>query len=427
VKILLLNYTDSGGGAAIAAYRLLTALKAHGVDATLGVVEKKTADSSVIFLQKKSICKKINLVFWVFIKLFNKSVPYFIRLYNIRFKTLNPIIHSQSKKTAIDINYINNSDFDLVHLHWINADTVSIEDIAKIKKPIVWTMHDSWVFCGAEHHPDILENDTRYITGYTKKNKPQTTRGPDICRKVWERKKRAWKNCQFGFVSPSNFESMALCESALFRNVECTIIPNIVPEMIFKPFDKKILRALYNIPVEKNVIGFYAADVIIGKKSIKGSDLLFAALQKISKYDSYHLVVFGNIDDSFCKTIPFPVFSAGNITNPYILAGIYNLCDVFVCPSIIENLPNVCLEALFCGVPVAAFQTGGIPDIVEHKKTGYLATPFDVDDLYRGILYCMDNNDILSKNSIHKAYAEFNNESIAKKHTELYRKILYKN
>jgi glycosyltransferase involved in cell wall biosynthesis len=102
----------------------------------------------------------------------------------------------------------------------------------------------------------------------------------------------------------------------------------------------------------------------------------------------------------------------------------YNVCDVFVCPSLIENLPNVCLESLFCGVPVVAFETGGIPDIVEHKKTGYLAKPFDSDDLYRGILYCMDNQAELSTNSLRKAETDFNTETIIKKHMDLYKKII---
>jgi glycosyltransferase involved in cell wall biosynthesis len=424
LKILLLNTHDSGGGAAIAAYRLFDALKTHGIDVTLGVVEKKAVDNSVIVLKKKPIGMKELLIIRIFIKLFNKSVSYFTRTCNIGFTTSNPIPHSMNKKSKINVDYINNSDFDLVHLHWINDDAISIEDIAKIKKPIIWTMHDSWVFCGAEHQPDILENDARYIAGYTKDNKPKTTLGPDICRETWERKKKAWKNCRFDFISPSNFESTALSESALFRNAECTVIPNIIPETVFKTFDKKVLRTLYNIPVGKKVIGFGAAGGINGEKSIKGGNLLLEALQKLPQADDYHLVVFGNADDSFHKAIHLPFFATGFISNPYILTGIYNLCDVFVCPSIIENLPNVCLEALFSGIPVAAFKTGGLPDIVEHKTTGYLAKAFDTEDLYNGILYCIDNYETLSKSSLIKAKTDFDNEMIAKKHIQLYEKVM---
>jgi glycosyltransferase involved in cell wall biosynthesis len=102
--------------------------------------------------------------------------------------------------------------------------------------------------------------------------------------------------------------------------------------------------------------------------------------------DDFYFVVFGDTDTSFVDAVKLPLFATGFVSNPYILAGLYNLCDVFVCPSIIENLPNVCIESLSCGIPVAAFRTGGIPDIVEHTKTGYLALRI-IDNCLLGIFY----------------------------------------
>jgi glycosyltransferase involved in cell wall biosynthesis len=427
LKVLLLNCSDSGGGAAIAAFRLLQALREYGVDAELGVIDKKTTDTSVISLKKKDIRKSCRII-RLFKKVFLKTASYLKPKLGMDFKTSNLILHSENKNTLIDIDYINNSAYDLIHLHWVNGDMISIEDIAAIKKPIVWTMHDSWVFCGAEHHPNILENDKRYAAGYTRANKPKTTSGADICRKTWERKKKAWKNCRFYFISPSRFEKEMLEQSALFRHAECEVIPNITPDAIFRPLDKKTLREIYKIPVDKKIIGFGAAGNMgytKNEKSIKGGYLLVNALQKFGKPDDYHCIVMGNPDSSFADKIRMPVFAAGFISNPYILASIYKICDVFVCPSLLENLPNVCLESLFCGIPVVAFQTGGIPDIVEHKKTGYLAEPFDAEDLYQGILYCMDNHAELSRNALQKAMIDFNTEVIAKKHVALYNEVLY--
>jgi glycosyltransferase involved in cell wall biosynthesis len=315
-------------------------------------------------------------------------------------------------------------DYDLVHFHWIYYDVISIEDISKIKKPIVWTMHDSWVFCGAEYHPNVLENDSRFIYGYKKSNKPKTTTGPDICRKTWQRKVRSWKKVKFQFISPSNFEKELLQKSLLLKNADCVVIPNIIPNRFFRQLDKNQIRNLYNIPLTKRILGFGAVS-INSNKSIKGEFLLIEALMKLKNKDDFYLVVFGDSsDNSIFSNLQIPTFIAGMITNPYILTTVYNLCDVFICPSLVENLPNVCLEASFCGIPVAAFNTGGIPDIVEHKKTGYLAKPFNTDDLATGIQHCIKNYTELSKNSIIKANRDFNTDVIITKHLELYKQVI---
>ena len=191
MKILHLNYTDIGGGSAIAALNLVEAQNKNGIEAKLGVIKKQTNFPFVI-----SLLKKRNF----FVKLLNGvvyAIQYilsYIKIYNLDFpclffKTTNGIIHSKNNKTLIDVNWINNSDFDIIHLHWINANMISIKDIAKIKKPIIWTIHDSWPFCGAEHHPNVLENDDRYKIGYYKYNKPKSTKGIDLCRNIWNKKK----------------------------------------------------------------------------------------------------------------------------------------------------------------------------------------------------------------------------------------------
>jgi glycosyltransferase involved in cell wall biosynthesis len=423
LKILLLNYYDGDGGAAIAASRLFNALRVHGIDAYLGVVDKKYAGDFILSL-KLTKTRNSHIMIRFFRKFLTKAVSFLKKKNGIEFKTSNQTKHSENKKTLIDIDYLNNSDYDLIHLHWINDDMISIEDIKKIRKPIILTMHDSWVFCGAEHHPNILENDHRYITGYTHTNKPKTTTGIDICLKTWRRKVKSWRDCRFSFISPSNFEKEALQKSALFYHAECTVIPNVTPTTIFRPLDKKVLRNIYQIPMHKKVLGFGTVNGFTDKKSTKGGYLLLDALQKIDKLEEYYLIIMGNADKESIDKIKTQVFITGLISNPYILASFYNVCDVFVCPSLLENLPNVCLESLFCGVPVAAFRTGGIPDIVEHKKTGYLAEPFDTEDLYQGILYCLDNRAELSGNSLRKAEVDFNVETIVRKHIELYEKVL---
>jgi len=418
MNILLLNYADSGGGAAIAAYRLAHALHNAGHQVTLGVADKRTASPLVKDLSfKRTFFQKVQ-------KKLRSKYEGFLTKY---FTTSNKIQHSLNLYSKINIKNINKSDYDIVHFHWIANDTISISDIARIKKPLVWTMHDSWPFCGAEHHPNILENDTRFIAGYTKQNKPDTTRGFDICKIIYDLKKRYLQKLPIHFIAPSRWEGDWLKKSALFKHHKCTVIPNIIDRDIFYPVaDKNLGKKLFNIPIDKKIIGFGAAYDIDDLKSVKGGFYLLEALKKIKNPENYHLVIFGPASQTFTAEVKIPAFYTGYIASPVILATIYNCCDVFVCPSIIENLPYTCLEAICCGVPVAAFNTGGIPDIVEHKYNGYLAEPFDTDDLHRGIMYAFDNLKNLSENCIKKAEKDFNIKNTAQKHLEVYKKVLSK-
>lgn len=416
MKILLLNYTDAGGGAAIAAYRFAYALHSAGHKVTLGVADKRTASPLVKDLSfKRTFFQKVQ-------KKLRSKIEEFLSKHS---ETSNKIQHSLNIYSRINIDDINKSDYDIVHLHWVNNNMISVRDIARIKKPLVWTMHDSWPFCGAEHHPNILENDERFITGYTTHNKSDTTHGFDICKIIYDLKKKYLQKLPIHFIAPSRWESDCLKNSALFGEQKCTVIPNIIDKDIFYPVaDKNLVKKIFNIPLHKKIIGFGAAYDIDDLKSIKGGFYLLKALKKIKNPEDYHLVIFGPASQRFTAEVKIPAFYTGYIASPVILAAIYNCCDMFVCPSVIENLPYTCLEAICCGIPVAAFNTGGIPDIVEHKYNGYLAEPFDTDDLHRGIMYAFDNLKNLSENCIKKAEKDFDTETSVKKHIEVYKKVL---
>lgn len=422
MKILLLNFTDSGGGAAIAAVRLTKSLNESGIDATLGVVEKKTNQPFVWQMpqvKKNRFTKLIQRIGHIFVRLLSPVTRIFPR-----FTTTNNIFHSTNLKSIIDVNFINNSDFDIVHLHWINSDMISIKDIAKINKPIVWTMHDSWPACGAEHHPNILENDTRYITGYLKSNKPKTTHGKDICRKVWEQKLKYLKNKNITFIAPSAWEKNVLKDSYLFRNKKCFCIPNIIDHDIFCSKDKNQIRKMFSIPENKKIIGFGAAYDIDNPKSMKGSFYLIDALKTLKNSSDYFLVIFGPAGSDFTKHLTIPFFATGYIANPVILSLVYNACDIFVNPSLIETLSYTGLESICCGVPVVAFNVGGILDIVEHKKTGYLSSPYKSTELVEGIEYCFENQNVLSKNCILKAKSDFNTQKTIQAHIDVYKDVI---
>lgn len=414
MKVLLLNTNDSGGGAAIGAVRLTNALNKAGINATLGVVNKESNNPYCENLMKKGIFFKR-----VFFAVLEKILFSFS-------KTTNPILHSLNWYSKIDIEKINNSDCDIVHLHWINGNMISICDIAKITKPIVWTMHDSWVCCGAEHHPNILENDIRYTKEYTRENKPESTKGLDICRWVYKRKEKYFANMnKLQFIAPSNWECSVLKNSKLFSSNECTVIHNLIDKNVFKPLNNvdEIKRKI-GVSSDKKIIGFGAAYDVDNPRSLKGGRYLLEALKKLPNPNEYQFLVFGPANEKLAKDLGIETVFMGYISNPMTMAKLYNVCDVFVCPSIIENLPYTCLESICCGTPVTAFNTGGIPDVIEHQYNGYLAKSFDIDDLTNGILYVLENKIELSKNALSKAKRDFDWQTLIENHIEVYENLL---
>lgn len=422
MKVLHLNFGDAGGGAAIAALNLVEEQNKNGIDAKLGVIDKTITSPFVISVAKKrnvliKIIDTIKFIFGYMRKCLDSS-PFLF------FKTTNGITHSKGNKSLADIKWINNSDFDIVHLHWINYDMISIKDITKINKPIVWTLHDSWPFCGAEHHPNVLENDERYKAGYYRNNKPKSTHGIDLCRKVWNKKRKYLQKKDIVFISPSTWERDCLKNSKLFSGKQCFVIPNIIQKDIFKPLDKVAIKKILQIPDDKKIIGFGAAYDVNNPKGMKGCYYLLQLLQKPSITNDFFLVIFGTVSADFTSKISIPFFASGFVHNPIILAQLYNACDAFILPSLIENLPTTCLESVCCGVPVVAFDVGGTKDIIEHKINGYLAKPYDVDDLFEGVEYCIENYEILSANCLEKVKNDFDNNKIIKQHIDIYESIL---
>lgn len=425
MKILLINTNDTGGGAAIAAVRLVTALNQNGIFARLAVKNKEISNPYVIELPQKKHS--------IFYKLIKKIISYLSMLFFpitkrlpkiIKFETSNEILHSKNYITETDINWINNSDFDLINLHWI-TNAIGIKEIPKITKPIIWTMHDTWPFCGAEHYPNVLENDERYKSNYTKDNKPATTKGTDLCRKVWETKKKYLSNQNIYFISPSNWECECLKDSSLFHDKKCFVIPNVIPASDYRKIENKNeIRIALGIPENKIILGFGAAYGINNPRSVKGSFYLLKALEELKNKDDYYLVIFGNANEEFTSKIAIKYFNSGFISNTKILSMLYNSCDVFICPSLVENLPNTCLESIFCGVPVVAFNAGGTKDIVVHKETGYLATPYKTNELVDGIEWCVNNQKQLSDNCIKKAVNDFNEKDVIKKYIQAYSTVL---
>ena len=271
---------------------------------------------------------------------------------------------------------VNFSDFDIVHLHWIQHETLSIRDINKINKPIVWTLHDMWAFSGAEH----LCWDDRWREGYLKTNRPLHEKGFDLNRWTWERKKKYWKK-PIQIVTPSNWLGNCVTKSSLMKNWPVSVIHNPIDINFWKPQDRTISRKELGLPKDIPLLLFGA---IYGEKEFhKGFDLLINSLKKLERnkyFEKLGLVFFGSYDQKKLPKLNFPTHYMNYINDDSKLCMLYSACDALVIPSRQDNLPNNGIEAHSCGTPVVAFNIGGLSDIVDHKQTGYLANPFDVDE-----------------------------------------------
>ena len=408
MKIYHFSSNNNKGGAARAASRIHIALLKLGVDSTMFVDELDMPGERVfgsnrlldIFLSKAR-AKAANLML--------KSL-----------NTENSGQHSLSVFPSRWLKFINESDADIVHLHWINREMLSISDIGKIKKPIVWTLHDMWSFSGAEH----LCDDNRWKDGYFKNNRPLCEKGLDLNRWVFERKLKHWKE-PINIVTPSTWLSECARSSYLMNSWPVSTIPNCLDDELWKPTDKQHARNLFGFSQKKKIIlfGSYGSNTTINK----GFDLLLKSLQTLNNtVDDYELAVFGDASKAQFSKLNIPVHFIGHIKNDEKLAALYNAADMMVIPSRLEAFGQVASEAQACGTPVIAFSTSGLKDIVEHGQTGYLAKPFNIHDLAAGIEWVATSKDAdhLSKKSEERAHEIFSYRHVAMQYRSLYEKIL---
>lgn len=372
MKVIQLNHSDINGGAARAAYRIHHALRQAGVDSRMGVDSAISGDWTV---QGPSTRFRRGLA-----KLRPTMGSVLIRPF---FKTGNTIIHSPAILPSGRVAALNNSDADVLHLHWVQGEMLSIAEIGTLRKPVVWTLHDMWAFCGAEHYTE----DFRWRDGYVKGNRPPYESGFDLNRWTWQRKRKHWQR-PMHIVTPSRWLANCARQSVLMRDWPVTVIPNTIDTDVWLPINKAMARALLGLPLDVPLLLFGAMGG--ARDPRKGFDLLQVALAHLrGQLPGLELVVFGQLAPEAPPALGFPVHYTGHLHDDVSLRLLYSAADVLAIPSRQDNLPNNGVEAHACGTPVVAFNTCGLPDIVAHQQTGYLAKPFDATDLAAGIQWVL--------------------------------------
>ncbi|AEX85585.1 glycosyltransferase [Marinitoga piezophila KA3] len=409
MKIVHVSTSDVEGGAAKAAYRLHKALLERGIESKMLVMSKKT-DELYIDVAKNNYMEKY---FFSNIRKLNEKV-----IWN-KFKNReNPILFS-SGKFGIDITkhpYI--LDANVIHLHWINANYISVKTLKKLKmlnKKIVWTFHDMWPFTGGCHYSSSCRK-------YEEKcgNCPilKTNNENDITRKIWNEKNKILKDLDITVITCSNWLGECAKKSSLFKEKNIYVVPNVLDNKIFKPIDKSFAREVLNLDKNRKYISFGAmnstSDPRKGWKYLKEAITLLNEKNPKIK-EKLELLVFGTSHSKDIEELPFKIKFMGKVYDEYTLSLLYNASDVFVAPSLEDNLPNTVLESLHCGTPVVAFNIGGMSDMIIHKQNGYLAKYKDSVDLAKGIDWCLKNlNSVYIRNN-------FNKEQVLNKLLHIYK------
>lgn len=419
MKILLLNTSERSGGAAVAANRLMVALQKAGHTVHMLVRDKQSLQNEVVTMNNSVFDRILNrfrflwerLVIFLCNKLSRKNL-FQVSLAN----------------TGIDISgHPLVKEADIIHLHWINQGFLSLKDIKALidtGKPIVWTMHDLWPATGICHYPGKCE---RYqIECYSC---PKLVNKPlwNLAGNVFNSKKGIGLSA-VTFVGCSEWITRRTQLSGLLRKSDFLSIPNPIDTEVFYPVSKVEARQSLGLPIDKQLLLFAAAKLSDNRK---GATYFIEACRLLSEVYAgrIEILLMGSGSEELLDALPFPVNKLGYISDETKMRNVYASADIFVIPSLEDNLPNTIMESMACGTPCVGFETGGIPEMIDHKKNGYIAHYKDAKDLSKGIQWVLSNggeNNELSSFCVEKVKADYNEAKVSAEYLKLYSRLLNK-
>lgn len=405
-RVLHLSTYDTNGGAARAAYALHRSMVDAGMPSRLRVAHKGTSDPTVIGPSgvrsaRVTAAQVLDRQAWRL-----QSSP-------------NDSWRSPAVVGSLSAREIDAVGADVVNLHWVTDGFLSVEQIGRIRTPIVWSLVDMWPFSGTEHYGADTP-DARWRTGYTTSNRSPDERGIDLDRLTWERKRRAWTH-PMRIVASNSWMRDRVADSALFRTWPSHQIPHVIDCARFMPADEEESRRRLGLPVDVPLILFISSGGVSDRR--KGWDLLAAALPAVRQHHpDVQVVVAGPPDPGTVGDLP--VIWQGQVDSDETLARLYAAVDVTAVPSREDNMPLVAMEAQSSGCPVVAFRIGGLPDIVEHRVTGYLAQPLDSEDLALGLVEALGAADQWAPAARERALRTWSPDVVVERYADLYAEIL---
>ena len=420
MRVLIVNTSERVGGAAIAASRLMEALNNNGIKAKMLVRDKQTDHQAVIALDK-SWLHALKFV-WERFRIWMANGFHRYRLFE----------HDLAN-VGTDITKLPEfQEADVIHLHWINQGFLSLSDIRKIAqsgKPMVWTMHDMWPFTGTCHY-----------SGECEKYKTECRHCPllygggsakDISNQVFKKKKSLLNEAHIHFVACSRWLEGLAQQSKLLQGQDICNIPNAINTKLFHPKDKMAAREKLHLPQDKKLLLFGSLKITDKRK---GVDYLVDACRSIQENypdlrQELAIVTMGHEGEAMKDMFPFPLYSLDYVYQERDLVDVYNAVDLYVTPSLQDNLPNTIVEAMACGVPCVGFNVGGIPQMIDHLHNGYVAEYKNAQDFANGIHWALKEDDYksLSEWATRKAVDSYSESRVAALYNQIYNKVTGKN
>lgn len=375
MRVLLISTSDLTGGGAIAAYRLMEALNNNGVKAKMLVRDKISSSVTVAQVGTK--------------------IPKVLERMQIMSHMKGKLWQADTADFGIDVTKTDEyKETDVIHLHWINQGMVSLsclKQMIKDGKKIVWTLHDEWPYLGICHYRgDCQETEC--------KNCPLLP--GNTAHKHFLKKQELYKKGNITFVGCSEWITQRAKQAMPEEQV--VHINNCIPHNIFRPIDQQEARKRLDLPLDKKIILFCSQNL---NDERKGYVYLQQALEKLSTINSQLLTICVGKGGRY-------------ISSPEEMANMYAAADVFVTPSLQDNLPNTIAEAMSCGTPCVGFNVGGIPEMTDHLQNGYVAQYKDVADLAEGIQYVLSHD--MREMALHKAASAYGETRVAQKYIDVY-------